>query len=77
LRVLKAVCASILSLTKQVYELAVELAERYGFYIYDANIIAAALVAGCDTLYSENMQDGQRIGLLTIRNPFTSAEQPA
>jgi predicted nucleic acid-binding protein len=77
LRVLKTLCASILPLTQQVHELAVELAERYGFYIYDANIIAAALVAGCDTLYSEDMQDGQRIGPLTIRNPFTSAEQPA
>ncbi len=73
LRVLKTLCASILPLTQEVHELAVELAERYGFHIYDANIIAAALLAGCDTLYSEDMQDGQKIGSLTIRNPFTSS----
>lgn len=72
LRVLKTLCASILPLTQEVHELALELAERYGFHIYDANIIAAALLAGCDTLYSEDMQDGQQIGPLTIRNPFTS-----
>ena len=33
-------------------------------------IVAAALEAGCSTLYSEDMQDGQQIEGLTIRNPF-------
>ncbi len=44
---------------------------RHGFHIYDALIVAAALEAGCGTLYSEDMQSGQVIaGQLTIRNPF-------
>ena len=43
---------------------------RYGFSFYDSLIVAAALEAGCTTLYSEDMQDGQRIEGLTIRNPF-------
>ncbi len=48
-----------------------QIAERYGLSIYDALIVSAALMAGCRTLYSEDMQDGQVIeGLLTIRNPF-------
>jgi predicted nucleic acid-binding protein len=46
------------------------LARRYKLRIYDAMILAAAELAGCDTVYSEDMQDGQRIGGLTIRNPF-------
>lgn len=47
------------------------LARRYGFSIYDAMIVAAALAAGCDTLWSEDMHDGLVVdGLLTIRNPF-------
>ncbi|WP_252263399.1 hypothetical protein [Paracidobacterium acidisoli] len=41
-----------------------------GYQIYDALVIAAALEAGCTTLYSEDMQDGQKIDGLTIRNPF-------
>ena len=47
------------------------LAERYQFRIYDAMIVAAALAAGCDTLWSEDMQDGLMIDdRLAIRNPF-------
>ena len=38
---------------------------------YDALIVAAALLAGCRTLHSEDMQHGQVVdGRLTIRNPF-------
>lgn len=47
------------------------LAERYGFAIYDSFIIAAALAADCDTLWSEDMQHGMVVdGRLTIMNPF-------
>jgi predicted nucleic acid-binding protein len=36
-------------------------------------IIASALLSGCATLYTEDLQDGQVIdGQLTIRNPFAS-----
>jgi predicted nucleic acid-binding protein len=46
---------------------------RHGFHIYDALVIAAALEAGCATLYSEDMHSGQLIGgRLKIRNPFAS-----
>lgn len=38
---------------------------------WDALIVAAALLADCDTLYSEDMQHGQVFeGRLTIVNPF-------
>lgn len=38
---------------------------------YDAMIVASALLAECDTLYSEDMQDGLLIEeRLRIRNPF-------
>lgn len=51
--------------------LALRVAERYGFSIYDSLIVAAALEAGCATLYSEDMQDGQLIeGRLRVVNPF-------
>ncbi|HEY7499132.1 MAG TPA: hypothetical protein VH740_11495 [Vicinamibacterales bacterium] len=39
--------------------------------MFDGLIAASALEADCDTLYSEDLQDGQVIdGRLTIRNPF-------
>ena len=45
-------------LTIDVHETGVRLAERYGLSIYDAMIAASALQADCDTLWSEDMQDG-------------------
>ena len=48
------------------------LAERYGLSIYDAMIVAAALDADCDILWSEDMQNGMTIeGRIAIVNPFT------
>jgi predicted nucleic acid-binding protein len=46
------------------------LAERYILNIYDAMIVAAAQLAGCTVLYSEDMHDGLVIDRLTIRNPY-------
>jgi predicted nucleic acid-binding protein len=37
---------------------------------YDSLIVAAALEANCETLYSEDLQDGREIEGLRIRNPF-------
>ena len=49
------------------------IAQRYGLSLYDAMIVAAALLAECTTLYSEDMQHGLLIeGSLTICNPFRS-----
>jgi predicted nucleic acid-binding protein len=62
-------------LTLELHDRAVEIAERCGFSIYDATIVAAALNVGCGTLYSENLQDGQVIGKLTIRNPFSTLQR--
>lgn len=58
-------------LTVRTYDRAVSLAKRYNYALYDCTIIAAALLANCDLLYSEDMQHGQIIeDALTIHNPF-------
>jgi predicted nucleic acid-binding protein len=54
----------------RTHQRGLAIAERFGFRVYDSMIIAAALEAGCATLLSEDMQHGQRIERLTIRNPF-------
>jgi predicted nucleic acid-binding protein len=42
--------------------------------IYDSMVVAAALLAGCNRLLSEDWQDGQIIeGRLEICNPFCAA----
>lgn len=70
LDILRVLCPEPVALTVETHERAVEIAERYGYSIFDSLIIAAALHAGARTLYSEDMRDGQAIDGLTIRNPF-------
>jgi predicted nucleic acid-binding protein len=58
-------------LSVEVHETALDVAERYGFSIYDALIAASALHAGCDTLWSEDLQHGMTLEqCLRIVNPF-------
>jgi predicted nucleic acid-binding protein len=53
-------------------EMALNLAERYQYSYFDSLILASALEARCQILYSEDLHDGQRIeNQLTIINPFS------
>lgn len=70
LRSLRALC-DVAPLTIETHDRALVIAERYGYTIYDSTIVAAALIAECDILYTEDLQDSQRISGLTLRNPFT------
>ena len=66
----RALCR-IEPLTEATYDLGARLAARYRLSVYDAMILAAALLAGADTLYSEDMHDGLLVeDRLRIRNPF-------
>jgi predicted nucleic acid-binding protein len=49
---------------------ALDVQQRYGFAVYDSLIVAAALRAGCSELLSEDLQHGQRIESMVVRNPF-------
>jgi predicted nucleic acid-binding protein len=71
LAAIRVLCPSPVALTIETHEAGLRIAAQYQFHIYDALVAAAALEAGCTTLYSEDLQDGQVIdGCLTIRNPF-------
>ena len=48
----------------------IEIKDEYGIQFYDALIVAAAEAAGCETLYSEDMGDGQIYGGICVVNPF-------
>jgi predicted nucleic acid-binding protein len=65
--------AKIHPLSLSTVHRALELGDRLGYSHYDSLIIASALEAGCDILYSEDMQHNHRIdGALTIVNPFAA-----
>ena len=58
-------------ITIETHETGLVLAERYGLSVYDAMIAASALHAGCDRLWSEDMQDGLVIDRrLRVVDPF-------
>lgn len=59
----------------ETHEAGLRIAERYGLSIHDSMIAAsAALDAGCDTLWSDNMQHGLKLDEgLRIANPFRGA----
>jgi predicted nucleic acid-binding protein len=70
LSAIRALCETPTPLSIETHQAALEIAARYGYQIYDALILAAALESHCDILYTEDMQNGQSIGPLLIRNPF-------
>jgi predicted nucleic acid-binding protein len=60
--------------TVDTHELGLALAERHQLGVYDALIAASALLAECDRLWSEDMQDGMAIDKrLRIVNPFRAS----
>ena len=68
--VIRARFPKVILLTVEIHAAAVVLAREHGLSIYDALIVAAALEAGCDTLFSEDMQHQRAFGAMRIVNPF-------
>ena len=56
--------------TRTLYDRGLDMQTRYRFSFYDSLIVAAALEAGCKTLYTEDLKHGQRIEGVTVTNPF-------
>ncbi|MDO5758693.1 MAG: PIN domain-containing protein [Rhodobacterales bacterium] len=67
---IQALCP-VEDLTLQTHEIGRALAERYRFSVYDAMIVAAGLIAGCTTLWTEDMHNGLLVeNQLQLVNPF-------
>jgi predicted nucleic acid-binding protein len=60
----------LVPLDEAVLSRALGVHARYRTSWWDALIVAAAIEAQCDVLYSEDLADGQAFEGLTIRNPF-------
>ena len=73
LNLIRSLC-SVQPLSIETHEHGCAIAERYGLSLYDAMIVAAAILADCQILYSEDMQHGLHIyEQLQIQNPFVEA----
>jgi predicted nucleic acid-binding protein len=49
---------------------AVEARAAYGLHFYDAMIVAAAERAGCEKIWSEDLNPGQKYFGVVVANPF-------
>jgi len=54
----------------ELYGHALRLRAETGYSYYDSLIVAAALEAGCQTVYSEDLQPNHKLHGLEIKNPF-------
>ena len=61
---------TVVSNTGELLIAAVGLQQKATLSFWDALIVQAALEAGCERLYSEDLSDGQCFGSLMIVNPF-------
>ena len=50
---------------------AIELQRKTQLSFWDSLIVQAAIDSGCDKLYTEDLNANQRIGSVTIVNPFS------
>lgn len=57
-------------ITARVLDDALALRERFQINYWDAAILAAARAAGCNTVYTEDLNGGQDSGAVRVVNPF-------
>ncbi len=63
--------SEVRDITPETHRLGLDIAQRHKLRFYDGLIIASALEAGCDILYSEDMHHGLVVdGSLRLVNPF-------
>ena len=63
--------------TTEVFHRATELCDRFRIFYWDAAILAAAKILGCDTVYSEDMSDQQDYDGVRVINPFVERTERA
>lgn len=75
----------VFDLSVRTHQVALMLMARYKLSLYDANIVAAAGLSGCEILYTEYMQDGLNVSMpelaggatFPIKNPFRVSSHPS
>lgn len=60
------------SVDSSLVKIAAEVSERFQISYWDGAILSAAQVLGAETLYTEDLNDGQQYGPVRAVNPFLS-----
>lgn len=60
----------VVQVTPTIIQGALDLHQTRSLAFYDAIIVQAAIIAGCNTLYSEDLSTGEVIQGVRIVNPF-------
>ena len=60
--------------TLAVAERSFEFRDRYSLSHWDSMLLAACAIAGVDTLYTEDMDDGMTYGTVKVVNPFSNPQ---
>lgn len=63
----------VYDLTLETLDLALHLTERFRIAYWDAAILAAARLGDCDTVLTEDLNDGQDYDGIRVVNPFAGA----
>jgi predicted nucleic acid-binding protein len=53
---------------------AIELQNKAQLSFWDALVVQAAIEAGCERLYTEDLNAGQRFGFVLVVNPFAQVK---
>jgi predicted nucleic acid-binding protein len=67
-------CFTALEPALRLFDVSLKLCERYQISYFDACILAAALEAGCTSVYSEDLNDEQQYESVRVINPFTTLQ---
>ena len=74
LRFIESVCRfPVQEITLEVFHAGLSISHRFGLSYWDGAILAAARIAGCDTVFSEDLSDEQDYDGLRVINPFASS----
>ncbi|MBO4728853.1 MAG: PIN domain-containing protein [Spirochaetaceae bacterium] len=60
----------VVQITPDMIESAIDISAETQFSFWDSLILSAAISFGCNVLYSEDLNSGQVVQGITIKNPF-------
>ena len=61
---------NVVPVVADLTERSLLIKEQYGIQFYDSLVIATAEANGCDTILTEDLNDGQMYGTVKAVNPF-------
>jgi predicted nucleic acid-binding protein len=71
LQIVEQLCQKrVVQISPSIIVKAIDTSERYLISFWDALIVEAAVAGGCQLLYTEDLNHGQKIRGVLVHNPF-------